>query len=77
MVFNVTQEKIRVRMAVIDEDIWPQPSVTEKLPADPADRVGFSPFIMSGREVYQEVIEDLYDRVNERFGTDVPVPGRN
>ena len=75
MVFNVTKEDIRVRMAVIDEDIWPLPSLTEKLPANPADRVGFSPFIMSGRRVYQDVIEDLYNRVNERFDTDVPVPG--
>ncbi len=75
MVFNVTKEDIRVRMAVIDEDIWPLPSITEKLPADPADRVGFSEFITSGRRVYQDVIEDLYNRVNERFGTDVPVPG--
>ena len=77
MVFNVTQDDIRVRMAVIDEDIWPLPSITEKLPADPADRVGFSDFITGGRRVYQDVIEDLYNRVNERFGTDVPVPGAN
>ncbi len=75
MVFNVTKEEIRVRMAVVDQDIWPSPSVTEKLPANPADRVGFSPFIISGRRVYQDVIEDLYNRVNERFDTDVPVPG--
>ncbi len=75
MVFNVTKEDIRVRMAVVDQDIWPSPSVTEKLPANPADRVGFSPFIISGRRVYQDVIEDLYNRVNERFDTDVPVPG--
>ena len=74
MVFNVTQEEIRVRMAVVDEDIWPQPSITEKLPADPADRVGFSPFIEGGRDVYQDEIQALYDRVNERYGTDIPVP---
>ena len=35
MVFNVTKDDSRVRMAAIDEDIWPQTSVTEKLPADP------------------------------------------
>ena len=61
-------------MAVVDEDIWPQPSVTEKLPADPADRVGFSPFITGGRDVYQDEIQALYDRVNERYGTNIPVP---
>ena len=62
-------------MAAVDEDIWPQPSITEKLPADPADRVGFSPFVTSGRQVYQDVIEELYNRVNDRCGTSVPVPG--
>ena len=75
MVFNVTEDDIRVRMAVIDEDIWPMPSVTEKLPADPADRVGFSDFIKSGEQVYTDVIEMLYNRVNERYGTDIPIPG--
>ncbi len=75
MVFNVTKEEIRVRMAAIDEDIWPPPPTTAKLPGNPADRVGFSPFIAGGREVYQDIIDDLYSRVNERYGTDVPVPG--
>jgi len=42
MVFNVSKDDIRVRMAVVDEDIWPEPSITKKLPADPADRVGFT-----------------------------------
>ena len=45
MVFNVTRDDIRVRMAVHDEDIWPLPSITEKLPADPNDKVGFSDYI--------------------------------
>ncbi len=48
MVFNVTKDDIRVRMAVIDEDIWPLPSITETLAADPADRVGFSDYIIGG-----------------------------
>ena len=51
MVFNVTKDDIRVRMAVIDEDIWPLPSITKTLPADPKDRVGFSDFITGGRVV--------------------------
>jgi ribonuclease Z len=74
MVFNVTQEEIRVRMAVVDEDIWPLPSVTEKLAANPADRVGFSPFIIGGRQVYQDVIEEIYADVNETYGTSFPAP---
>ena len=74
MVFNVTQEEIRVRMAVVDEDIWPLPSVTERLAANPADRVGFSDFIIGGRQVYQDVIEQIYAEVNETYGTSFPAP---
>ena len=40
MVFNVTKDDIKVRMAVINEDVWPLPSVTPKLPADPSQRIG-------------------------------------
>lgn len=74
MVFNVTKDDIRVRMAVVDEDIWPQPSITEKLPADPADKVGFSEFIESGRVVYKDVIKKVYEETNKQFGTDIKPP---
>ena len=74
MVWNVTKDDIRVRMAVVDEAVWPLPSVTEKLPADPADQYGFSDFINSGRVVYKDVIEKIYRSTNEQFGTDIPAP---
>ena len=74
MVFNVTKDDIRVRMAVIDEDIWPQPSVTEKLPADPSQRIGFSDFITSGRVPYSDVVEKIYDDINRRYGSNVKPP---
>ena len=61
-------------MASIDEDIWPQPSTTEKLPADPNDKVGFSDFISGGKVPYQDVVEKVYNSVNEEFGTDIPAP---
>ncbi len=38
----MTQDDIRVRMAVIDEDIWPQPATQPKLPPDFSQRIGFS-----------------------------------
>ena len=74
MVFNVTKDDIKVRMAVLDEEAWPLPSITETLPADPKDRVGFSDFIVSGRVPFQEVVDRVYKEVNEAFGTDVPAP---
>ena len=74
MVFNITKDDIKVRMAVLDEDAWPLPSITETLPADPKDRVGFSDFIVGGRVPFQEVVDRVYKEVNEAFGTDVPAP---
>ena len=74
MVFNVTKEDIRVRMAVINEDAWPLPSVTEKLPADPSQRIGFTKFIEDGREVFADVIKKAYDETNKRYGTNVEPP---
>ncbi len=74
MVFNVTKDDIRTRMAVINEDVWPLPSVTEKLPADPSQRVGFTQFLLDGRVVFTDVIKKIYDGINEEFGTDEEAP---
>ena len=48
--------------------------MTEKLPADPTQRVGFSEEIMGGRVVYKDVIEWYYKTTNEMFGTDFKPP---
>ena len=74
MVFNVTKDDIRVRMAVVDEDIWPLPSITEKLAADPSKRVGFSDYIKGGRDVFKDVIDSYYEQTNKEFGTDYKPP---
>ena len=77
MVFNINEEDIRVRMAVINEDAWPLPSVEPKLPADPSQRIGFSDYINGGRVVFSDIIQQIYDRVNQEFGTDVQPPSEN
>lgn len=74
MVYNVDKNDIRVRMAVVNEDVFPLPSVTEKLPADPSQRVGFTEFIQSGREVFSDIIQRAYDETNKQFGTNIPAP---
>lgn len=74
MIFNVTKDDIRVRMAVIDEDIWPLPSVSKTEPADPSKRVGFTDFLTEGRVVFKDVIKFYYDQTNEMFGTDYKAP---
>jgi ribonuclease Z len=75
MVFNVTKDDIRVRMAAVDEDIWPPPATEMKLPPNPDDRVAFfSDFISSGRVPYSEVVNAIYDEINAKYGTNVPHP---
>ncbi len=71
MVFNVTKDETRVRMAVINEDVWPMPSVTEKLPANPADRIGFSDYVIDGKVLFPDVLRQIYSEVNETYGTDI------
>ena len=74
MVFNVTKQDVKVRMAAIDEDIWPQPATQAKLPPDLSKRIGFSKEIMSGRLPYPDVVKGIYDDINKRYGTNVEPP---
>ena len=74
MVFNVTKDEVRVRMAAIDEDIWPLPSIYPPKAADPSQRVGFTDFLIQGRDVFKEVIDQYYSETNEMFGTNFEPP---
>jgi len=74
MVFNITKDDIRVRMAVIDENIWPQPAVGKRLPPDASKRIGFSTFITRGRVPYKEVVDKIYSDINKKYGTNIPAP---
>jgi ribonuclease Z len=74
MVFNVTKDDIRVRMAAIDEAIWPQPSIYPPEAADQSQRVGFSDYLIQGRVVFKDVIKFYYDQTNEMFDTNFEPP---
>ncbi|WP_424059000.1 hypothetical protein [Methyloceanibacter sp.] len=74
MVSNVTKNEILTRMAVFNEDAWPLLSVKPKLSADTNDRIGFTEFIMSGREVFSEVVHNIYDITKKQLGADIPAP---
>ena len=74
MVFNVTKEDIKVRMAAIDEDIWPMPPTQPALPPDLSQRIGFSDSIIEGRVPFPEVVEEIYADINKRYKTDIPPP---
>jgi len=75
MVFNVTKDDVRVRMAAVDEDIWPQPSTITLVPPDPKlRRTAMSDFVKSGRVVHKDLLEEIYAEINEQFGSNAQVP---
>jgi ribonuclease Z len=75
MVFNVTKDDIRVRMAAVDEDVWPQPSTIPLVPPDPKlRRTQMSQEMVEGRIVHRDILEDVYAYINEKFGSNEQVP---
>jgi ribonuclease Z len=73
MVFNVTKKDIRVRMAAIDEEIWPTEATRPK-ERGPGTPNTFSAFTIGGKEPMTELVTQIYADFNERNGTDVPLP---
>ena len=51
-----------------------EPLITEKLSADPKDRIGFSRYVISGRQVFKDVIDQYYRETNKMFGTNYQPP---
>ncbi len=73
MVFNVTKDDIRVRMAAIDQEIWPtDPTRPKERDSSAGDT--YSEFTTSGKEPMSEIVNQIYESFNERNGTSVPVP---
>jgi ribonuclease Z len=70
MVFNVTQDEIRVRMSAVDEEIWPSPPMKKKNPPDTSKAIPFSDFTKSGVVALPEVVQPIYDEINEIYDTD-------
>jgi len=68
MVWNITKDDIRVRMAVVDEDVWPPPATKEPLVPDPSLMIPYSDMIAGGKYDMKDVIQPIYDEVNEQFG---------
>ena len=88
MVWNITQNEIRVRMAVVEEHTWAPPLVGKpELPRKddrknygeemnvPVDSLGYSDFIQEGRwaEV-DEALRGVYKEASEALGRDFPYP---
>ncbi len=77
MVWNVTRDGIRVRMSAVDEEIWPSPPLQKKIAPDTGSAIAFSDFTKSGALAFPEVVQPIFDEINERYGTAVkPLFGR-
>ncbi|NCF62843.1 MAG: MBL fold metallo-hydrolase [Gammaproteobacteria bacterium] len=68
MVWNITKDDIRVRMAAIDEDVWPPPATEKPQAPDPNLRIPYSDMISGGRYDMSDVIQPTYDEINEKYG---------
>ena len=69
MVWNITRDEIRVRMAIVDEDVWPPPATDKPQLPDPSTRIPYSDMISNGRLDMKKVIQPTYDEINRQYGT--------
>ena len=61
MVWNVTKDNIRVRMAAVEEAVWPPQPSEKPLVPDPSLKVPFSTFIVEGKYDMKDVITRIVD----------------
>ena len=61
-------------MAAVNPDIWPMPS-TRPQQIDRAQKGGsLSDFTKSGDYFMRELLTDIWDDINQQYGTDVQLP---
>jgi ribonuclease Z len=88
MVWNITEDDIRVRMAVTEERTWSPPAAAPTNPPDmadrqrfseragvPADAIGYSDFIATGTWNVDDVLRPIYKEASEHVGREFPYPG--
>jgi len=74
MVWNVTKDDIRVRMAAFEHETWNPPAAYPPEPVSAEDRIGYSPEIEAGRWNVDDVIRPIYEEASEALGRDFPYP---
>lgn len=75
MVWNVTKEEIKVRVAAIDHESWNPPQAYPPEPVSADDRVGYSPEIEVGRWDVDDVVRPIYEEAGEALGREFKYPG--
>ena len=71
LVWNVTADEIRVREIVFPEAIWPPPAAQELKAIDPSVLLTESEWIRAGKADVGDVVQLIYDKANEVYGTDL------
>ena len=70
LVWNVTKENIKVREVVYNENVWTAP-IVNRGEIDTSLRESESDFIKGGLADFSDVINELYKRTNEKYGSNV------
>ena len=73
MVFNLTKDDIRVRMAAVSQDIWPMPPTRKKV-VDNSLMQGYGDFTRSGEVWHRDVLEQVWGDANKKYGTNAKLP---
>ena len=87
MVWNVTKDQIRTRLAVAAEDTWSPPlgrpaqapSLDDRVEfasraGIPADKIGFSDFTKAGFWNVDDVLRPIYEEAEQAVGREFPYP---
>jgi ribonuclease Z len=84
MVWNVTQDAIRVRMAVVEEHTWAPALASPAIPPEMADRaamsqqlgweLGYSEFIINGKWNVDDVLRPIYEEASQILGREFEYP---
>jgi ribonuclease Z len=85
MVWNVTKDGVRERMAVVEEATWSPPLASPPIVPDISDRMaaskklgwelGYSELIESGTWDVDDVLRPIYKEAGEVLGREFPYPG--
>ena len=58
-------------MSAVDEEVWPSPAQRKKIAPDPTKLIPFSDFIRAGVLPMTEIVQPIFDEVNEKHGTNI------
>ena len=70
MVWNVTKDEIRTRMAEFNPDVWPPPAAYPKPEIDQSGMMFISEEVGAKKLGEAQDIDDtIFERINEAYGT--------